>query len=155
MIADGFLTHGSCRRQPDRNMKQTLLMFAFAILSVTFTPGRVMGQSASKPSTPPDNPGAESYTAEKDVEVANFYMHKGDVDAAILRLQDAIKTKPSFAKPHLMLAEAYEKKDMKSQALKYYHEYLTVFPTAPDAKKVQKKIDKLDAEIAARYESNH
>ena len=135
-------------------MKQTILIFALAICSLAFVPSRAMGQSTSKASTASNNPGAESYTAEKDVEVANFYMHKGDVDAAILRLQDAIKTKPSFAKPHLMLAEAYEKKDMKSQALKYYHEYLTVFPAAPDAKKVQKKIDKLDAEIAARYESN-
>ena len=133
-----------------------------ALLTLMPLPGRSQTPSKSGDSTKPgdaasaaNNPGAVTYTAEKDVEVANFYMHKGDIDAAILRLQHAIATKPSLAKPHLMLAEAYEKKDMKSQALRYYHEYLSVYPTASDAKKVQKKIDKLDAEIAAKYDSNH
>ena len=75
-----------------------------------------------------------------------FYMHKGDFDAAISRFQDAIRLRSSFAKPRLLLGQAYEKKGDKTTALKYYKEYLQVFPKAPDAKKVQNKIDKLSGE---------
>jgi len=85
-------------------------------------------------------------TAEKDVDVGMFYLHKGDVDAAIDRFKDAVESRPNWAKPRLLLAETYEKKGDKSEALKYYKEYLQVFPGAPDAKKVQKKIEKLTKE---------
>jgi len=85
----------------------------------------------------------DPYTAEKDIDVGMFYLHKGDVDAAIDRFKDAIESRPNYAKPRLLLAEAYEKKGDKTEAIKYYKEYLQVFPGAPDAKKVQKKIEKL------------
>jgi TolA-binding protein len=42
-----------------------------------------------------------------------------------------------------MLAEIYEKKGDRESALKYYRQYLQVFPHAPDAKKVQEKIARL------------
>src|SRR5271170_7855127 len=90
--------------------------------------------------------GSNNYdplTAEKDVDVGMFYLHKGDVDAAIDRFKDAVESRPNWAKPRLLLAETYEKKGDKSEAVRYYKEYLQVFPTAPDAKKVQKKIEKL------------
>jgi uncharacterized protein YktA (UPF0223 family) len=45
-----------------------------------------------------------------------------------------------------LLAEAYERKGDKIDALKCYKEYLQVFPKAPDAKKIQNKIEKLSAE---------
>ena len=73
-------------------------------------------------------------------------MHKGDIDAAISRYKDAIRLRSNFAKPRLLLAEAYEKKNDKIGALKYYKEYLVVFPKAPDAKKIQTKIEKLSGE---------
>ena len=73
-------------------------------------------------------------------------MHKGDIDAAISRYKDAIRLRSNFAKPRLLLAEAYEKKNDKIGALKYYKEYLVVFPKAPDAKKIQNKIEKLSGE---------
>ncbi len=57
-------------------------------------------------------------------------MHKGDIDAAISRYKDAIRLRSNFAKPRLLLAEAYEKKHDKVNALKYYKEYLEVFPKA-------------------------
>jgi tetratricopeptide (TPR) repeat protein len=81
--------------------------------------------------------------AEKDVEVGIFYMHKGDYDAAIPRFEDAIELKADYAKPRLLLAQTYEKKHDKVNAAKYYKEYLTVYPHAPDAKKIQEKIEKL------------
>lgn len=51
--------------------------------------------------------------AEKDVDVGEFYMHKGDLDAAIARFEDAIQLKANYAKPRLLLAQIYEKKEAK------------------------------------------
>ena len=108
----------------------------------------------------PDEPPAISSDAEKakaaatynplpaqqDVEVGMYYLHKGDIDAAIDRFLDAIQQRPNFAKPRLLLGKAYEKKHDNESALKYYKEYLQVLPGAPDAKDVQKKIEKLSKE---------
>lgn len=80
---------------------------------------------------------------EEDMEVAEYYLRKGDPDAAIPRLEEAISEKPNLAKPRLLLAEIYEKRGDVPDALKYYRDYLKTYPSAPDAKKVQKKIEKL------------
>ncbi|MGA7915271.1 MAG: tetratricopeptide repeat protein [Candidatus Acidiferrales bacterium] len=95
---------------------------------------------------PEDDPAWDPFHAEQDIEVGTFYMHKGDMDAAISRFEDAIKLRANFAKPRLLLAEAYEKKGDKTEAVHYYQEYLKVLPNAPDAKKIQKKIEKLSSE---------
>jgi TolA-binding protein len=84
--------------------------------------------------------------AQQDIEVGMYYLHKGDVDAAIDRFLDAIQRRPNFAKPRLLLGKAYEKKHDNESAIKYYKEYLKVLPGAPDAKEVQKKIEKLSKE---------
>ena len=84
--------------------------------------------------------------AENDVEVATFYVRKGDPDAAIPRLEEAIKLKPDYAKPRLMLGDIYEKKGDKQNAVKYYSDYLRVYPHAPDAKKVRQKIAKMSGQ---------
>jgi len=85
-------------------------------------------------------------SAEEDMEVGTFYMHKGDIDAAIPRFEDAIRAKPGLAKPRILLAEAYEKKGDNATAVKYYKEYLRVFPSAPDARKIKSKIEKLTSQ---------
>lgn len=90
-------------------------------------------------------PKYDPLPAEKDVEVGMFYLHKGDVDAAVSRFQDAIQLKDNYAKPRLLLAQIYEKKHDNINAVKYYKDYLHVYPHAPDAKKVQEKIEKLSA----------
>jgi tetratricopeptide (TPR) repeat protein len=102
-------------------------------------------QQATPPSQPPqpDTPIYDPFHAQQDVEVGTYYEHKGDLDAAIGRYEDAIRMNSKFAKPRLLLAKIYEKKGDTATALKYYKEYLTVFPDAPDAKKIQKKIDSL------------
>src|SRR5215831_21173099 len=77
-------------------------------------PGESSSSSAATPATAaPYNP----LPAEKDIEVATFYMRKGDPDAAIPRLEDAIQLKPDYAKPRAMLAQIYEKKGEKDNAL--------------------------------------
>lgn len=103
-------------------------------------------QKQPQPQAPPPDPhNYDRYNAEKDIEVGMFYMHKGDIDAAIPRFEDAAKLRPDYGKPRLLLAEAYEKKHDPATAVKYYKEYLKVFPHAPDASRVEKKIAKLES----------
>jgi tetratricopeptide (TPR) repeat protein len=92
---------------------------------------------------PEDDPAWDPFHAQQDIDVGEFYLHKGDLDAAITRFEDAIRLRANFAKPRILLAETYEKKGDKSEAVRYYKEYLQVLPSAPDAKKVQQKIEKL------------
>jgi len=58
----------------------------------------------------PDQPKWDPLRAEKDLEVGQYYMKRGDYDAAIDRFNDAIEAKPGFAIPFRWLAEAEEKK---------------------------------------------
>ncbi len=95
----------------------------------------------------PDQPAWDPLRAEKDLEVGQYYMKKGDVDAAIDRFQDATTAKPGYAIPFRFLAEAQEKKGLKKQAIKSYQRYLDLYPHAEDGDKVRKKIDKLHKEV--------
>jgi len=125
-------------------------------------------ESSSKPATPPDDmkpkstgkqkkdtatqnapdqPAWDPLRAEKDLEVGQYYMKKGDLDAAIDRFQDATVAKPGYAIPFRFLAEAQEKKGLKKKAIKSYQRYLDLFPHAEDGDKVRKKIDKLYKEV--------
>ncbi len=129
--------------------KIAALAFA-ALLSFPAWPAQQQSQqkkpaqdSASAQSSSQAQQNYDPVPAEKDVEVGEFYLHKGDVDAAIPRFQDAVTLKPNYAKARLLLAGAYEKKGEKATAAKCYEDYLRVFPTAPDAKKIRKKIASL------------
>ena len=95
----------------------------------------------------PDQPAWDPLRAEKDLEVGQYYMKKGDLDAAIDRFQDATTAKPGYAIPFRFLAEAQEKKGLKKQAIKSYQRYLDLYPHAEDGGKVRKKIDKLYKEV--------
>jgi tetratricopeptide (TPR) repeat protein len=95
----------------------------------------------------PDQPKWDPLRAEKDIEVAQHYMHTGDYDAAIDRLEDAIDSKPGYAIPFRYLGEAQEKKGLKKRAIKSYQRYLDLYPHAEDAAKIKKKIEKLYKEV--------
>lgn len=94
-----------------------------------------------------DQPVWDPLRAEKDLEVGQYYMRKGDVDAAIDRFQDATTAKPGFAIPFRYLGEAQEKKKLRKQAIRSYSRYLELVPHADDAAKIRKKIEKLQAEL--------
>jgi len=95
----------------------------------------------------PDQPAWDPLRAEKDLEVGQYYMKKGDLDAAIDRFQDATTAKPGYAIPFRFLAEAQEKKGLKKQAIKSYQRYLDLYPHAEDGDRVRKKIEKLYKEV--------
>lgn len=95
----------------------------------------------------PDQPTWDPLRAEKDIEVGQYYMRKGDVDAAIDRFQDATTAKPGYAIPFRYLGEAQEKKGLRKQAIASYSRYLDLYPHAEDSGKIRKKIDKLRSEV--------
>jgi tetratricopeptide (TPR) repeat protein len=90
-----------------------------------------------------DQPKWDPQRAEKDIEVGQYYMKKGDVDAAIDRFTDATVAKPGYAVPFKYLGEAQEKKGLKKPAAKSYQRYLDLYPKAEDAEKIRKRIEKL------------
>jgi len=90
------------------------------------------------------------YLAERSLEVGEFYLKKKNYDAAISRLLECISYKPNYAKPHLLLGLAYEKKREYADAIEYYSKYLEILPQAEDAPKVRKRIEKLKRKLAAQ-----
>jgi tetratricopeptide (TPR) repeat protein len=107
--------------------------------------------------TQPD-PVFEPFKAEKSVEVGMYYLKKKNYDAAIERFQDALRFKPGFARPHLLLGRAFEKKGDFEDSILHYTAYLEILPNAEDAKQVRKKIagleKKLERERNRRSRSN-
>ena len=112
--------------------------------------GSTKKQKDSAAQSAEDQPKWDPVRAEKDLEVGQYYMRRGDVDAAIDRFEDAIEAKPGYAIPFRYLGEAQEKKGLKKQAVKSYKRYLELYPHAEDKEKIQKKIDKLYKEIEKR-----
>jgi tetratricopeptide (TPR) repeat protein len=109
------------------------------------TPPKKNKDNASE--SAPDQPAWDPLRAEKDLEVGQYYMRKGDVDAAIDRFQDATLAKPGYAVPFRFLGEAQEKKGLKKPAIKSYQRYLELYPRAEDADKIRKRIEKLYKDV--------
>jgi tetratricopeptide (TPR) repeat protein len=158
-----------CMKCTRSQLCSPLLVTFFALLMLA-APLRSFGQDPppnppDKPTSPadkpkPPKPNADNATqnasdqpkwdplrAEKDMQVGQYYMHKGDMDAAIDRFEDATTAKPGYALPFRLLGEAQEKKGLKKQAIKSYKRYLDLYPHAEDKDKVQKRIDKLYRDV--------
>jgi tetratricopeptide (TPR) repeat protein len=132
------------------------MRFAPTILLTGLLVGSALPLAAQQisPSTPPPPPPAEPaepakpafdpYHAEKSIEIGTFYFKKGNYDAAIDRFEEATHYEPSLAKPWRLLGEAYEKKHDYGRAIESYKKYLDVFPGAPDAAQIKKRIGILE-----------
>ncbi len=140
--------------------RSILLTTALAAI-FSATPGFLLAQSSSSKDTPkpkpntdtatqnaPDQPMWDPLRAERDLQVGEFYLHKGDLDAAIDRFQDAALAKPGYAIPFRFLGEAQEKKGLRRDAIQSYTRYLDLYPHAEDKEKIEKKIEKLRSEVA-------
>jgi tetratricopeptide (TPR) repeat protein len=101
----------------------------------------------------PDQPIWDPLRAEKDIQVGQFYMKKGDLDAAIDRFADATTAKPGYALPFRYLAEAQEKKGLKRQAIKSFTRYLDLYPHADDGEKIRKHLEKLWSDVEKEKKS--
>jgi len=147
-----------CRLTSRRSLLAALSCGFFFLTALSARPWQA--PDTAKPKTKPnsstdnatknaeDQPMWDPLRAEKDLEVGQYYMRKGDVDAAIDRFADAIVAKPGSAIPFRYLGEAQEKKGLKRDALKSYTRYLELVPHADDKSKIEKKIEKLRSEVA-------
>jgi Tfp pilus assembly protein PilF len=150
----GVLILSSARHEMRQNRIALLFCSLLALTASLAAQDKPNSSPSGKPSNSSKGPAQDAdsdaplapSSAEEDVEVASYYVHKGDSDAAIPRLEDAIRLKPKWAKPRLMLAEIYEKKGDAAAAVKCYKDYLQAFPNAPDEKKIEKKIEKLSGQ---------
>jgi tetratricopeptide (TPR) repeat protein len=84
--------------------------------------------------------------ANKSLEIGEFYLKRGNYDAAIERFQDATHFQPKLARSYSLLGEAYERKGEVDNALAAYKKYLEVYRTAPDRDKILKRIEKLESQ---------
>ena len=131
----------------------TFALVSFAAISAAQSQQPDSAKPKAKPNSDnatqnaPDQPMWDPLRAEKDLEVGQYYMRKGDVDAAIDRFADAILAKPGYAIPFRYLGEAQEKKGLKRDAIKSYSRYLDLYPHAEDKAKIEKKIEKLRSEV--------
>lgn len=113
----------------------TVLAAMFAISSVA--------QVRPPSPLPPPQPVYNPTLAAHDVEVGKFYMKRGEIDGAIARFKDALRYKPNYAEPCLLLGQAYEQKHDSASAINYYRQYLKILPIASESKKVRKRIAEL------------
>ena len=152
-----FLRCDSLKRRAHTHLAFVAIALAAVLTSpITLRPQSPPAQDAPKPKpntdnatqNAPDQPMWDPLRADKDLQVGEYYLHKGDLDAAIDRFQDAALAKPGYAIPFRFLGEAQEKKGLKRDALKSYTRYLDLYPHAEDKAKIEKKIEKLRAEIA-------
>ncbi len=112
----------------------------------------VSGESSSKKppegstATPPAGgnatnpqglPAFDPLTAMKDIEVGQYYMQKGNIDAAIDRFLHAAEAQPTYAEPWRLLGEAYEKKGDLAESIKSFRKYLKIYPHSPMRKKIE------------------
>jgi tetratricopeptide (TPR) repeat protein len=81
--------------------------------------------------------------AMKDVEVGDFYFKRKNYRAALERYKEALFYKENDAMASLRLAQCQEKLGDKSEAKKYYEQYLKILPEGEFAKEARASLDRL------------
>ena len=81
--------------------------------------------------------------ASKDVDIGNFYFNRRNYRAALDRYKEALYYKEGDALATFRLAECQEKLGDKTEARKYYEQYLKVLPEGPLAKDAHASLERL------------
>lgn len=81
--------------------------------------------------------------ALKDIEVGDFYFKRKNYKAALERYKEALYYKDGDAVASFRLALCQEKLGDKSEAKKYFQQYLKVLPDGPLAKDARASLDRL------------
>jgi tetratricopeptide (TPR) repeat protein len=103
---------------------------------------------AVAPAAPePPKPQFDPLKAHKDIEIGNYYLKTGNLDAALDRFQEATTLQPGLAEPFRLLGRTYERMHRPQKAVESYRRYLNVFPNAPDHEEIQKQIDKIGDQL--------
>lgn len=82
--------------------------------------------------------------ADEDLKVAKFYEGKGDLNAAYLRLQDAVKSLPNDSESHYALARMAQKMNKRDEAIAEYHAYIKLEPDGENVSRAQKALNQLE-----------
>src|SRR5882724_9012456 len=82
--------------------------------------------------------------ALKDVEVGDYYFKRKNYRAALDRYKEALFYKDNDAIASFRLAQCQEKLGDKSEAKKYYEQYLKILPEGEFAKEARTSLDRLE-----------
>jgi tetratricopeptide (TPR) repeat protein len=82
--------------------------------------------------------------ALKDVEVGDYYFKRKNYRAALDRYKEALFYKDNDAIASFRLAQCQEKVGDKSEAKKYYEQYLKILPDGEFAKEARISLDRLE-----------
>jgi len=102
-----------------------------------------------EPSDKPDTSGVQEFhpwnpmKAIKDLEVGDFYFKRKNYKAALERYKEALYYKDGDAVANFRVAECEEKIGDKTEAKKYYEQYLKILPDGPRAKEARGSLDRL------------
>jgi tetratricopeptide (TPR) repeat protein len=81
--------------------------------------------------------------AAKDIEVGDYYFKRKNYKGALERYKDALYYKDGDAVASFRLAVCQEKLGDKTEARKYYEQYLKILPQGPFAKDAHASLDRL------------
>jgi tetratricopeptide (TPR) repeat protein len=82
--------------------------------------------------------------ALKDVEVGDYYFKRKNYRAALDRYKEALFYKDNDAIASFRLAQCQEKVGDRSEAKKYYEQYLKILPEGEFAKEARTSLDRLE-----------
>lgn len=130
-------------------MRGVLKTGCVALLGAVLAAPLLRAQVPERPPTPsPDSDW--DYTSPgpaKCVEIGNVYLHKGSLQGALSRFQEALKDDPHYAPAFLGLGKVYERMKQNQKALDAYKHYLNELPSAKeaaDAKDARRAIARLE-----------
>ncbi len=104
-------------------------------------------KNAPLPGEPEAVPAFNPLEAQKDVEVGQFYLKRGNYDAAISRFMDATVAVPTFAAPWQLMGLAYEKKGDLANSIRAYQKYLKLYPHSAERKKIEDHIAEMQKKV--------
>jgi len=109
----------------------------------------IAGLDIPEASSAPDNSGVQEFhpwnplKARKDIEVGDYYFKRKNYRAAIDRYKEALYYKDNDAIASFRLAVCQEKLGDKTEARKYYEQYLKILPEGPLAKDARASLGRL------------
>ncbi|HEX7158039.1 MAG TPA: tetratricopeptide repeat protein, partial [Edaphobacter sp.] len=89
------------------------------------------------------NPQSDEERATEDLNVAKFYEDQGNLNAAYLRLKDAVKYQPNDSDVHFELAQLAQKMNKRDEAIAEFGTYLKLDPDGLKIKQAKKALAQL------------
>ena len=86
----------------------------------------------------------DPHKAQKDIEVGDYYAHRGNLKAALARYESALTFQDNNEDALWKAGQAAEKLGEKQKALRHYRDYLTMLPKGVRKDQVEKAMARLD-----------